>query len=166
MGGLGYIVINKKTAGRPAFHITFNIKDLPLAYELLKILAAKRGRVQLDRRREEQNCCILQIHSIDGLTYIVNLINGKLRTSKAYQISLIINWLNKKHNAKIQQLPKSNVVILDDGWLAGFTYADGNFYVRYTIKGNPIKARVEPRYYSSKCFIPKLWNLTNLSLAQ
>lgn len=55
-----------------------------------------------------------------------------------------------------QQLPKSNVDILDDGWLTGFTDAGGNFYVRHTIKGNPIKARVEPRFrLQQQMFYPK-----------
>jgi hypothetical protein len=96
-----------------------------LAYKLLQILEAKRGKGKIGtiRWREERNCCILQIYSIDGLTYIINLLSGRLRTPKAYQIGIIMDWLNKQHGREILHLSKNNTDISDDAWFAGFTHA-------------------------------------------
>ena len=111
--GDGNIIVRKSLNNTPGFNISFNIKNAPLAYKLLQILEAKRGQGKIGtiRCREERNCCILQIYSIDGLTYIVNLLNGRLRTPKAYQIGIIINWLNKQHDGEILHLSKNNIDI-------------------------------------------------------
>lgn len=78
----------------------------------------------------------MNIYSIDGLKGIVNLINGKLRLPKAYQIDLIIDWLNQKHNTDIKKLPITRLAISNDAWLAGFIDADGYFGVTVkAIKG-------------------------------
>ena len=71
------------------------------------------------------------------------MVNGKLRTPKANQIDLIIDWLNKKHNANIEKLPISRLAISEDAWLAGFIDADGSFAIRQTLKSKTIKKQTE-----------------------
>ena len=80
---------------------------------------------------------IQNIYSVEALKYFICLVNGKLRTPKAYQIDLIIDWLNKKHNANIKKLLISRLAISEDHrefkshdpWLAGFIDADGSFAI-------------------------------------
>jgi hypothetical protein len=54
---------------------------------------------------------------------------GKLRTPKAYQINIIIDWLNNKHKSNIEKLPICSEALYKDAWLAGFIDADGSFGV-------------------------------------
>ena len=75
-----------------------------------------------------------RFRSIEGLLLIVHLINGKLRTPKAYQIDLIIDWLNQKHNANIKKFPICNHSLSANAWLAGFIDADGYFYVKRSLQ--------------------------------
>lgn len=133
--GDGHIKINKCRNCRPSFHITFNILDNVLAQRLLDALTVYKIVGTLTYKRKE-NVCVLNIYSIDGLKGIVNLINGKLRLPKAYQIDLIIDWLNQKHNTDIKKLPITRLAISNDAWLAGFIDADGYFGVTVkAIKG-------------------------------
>ena len=64
-----------------------------------------------------------------GLKYIIDLIKVKLKTPKAYQIDIIIDWLNTKQNAKIKKLPLCSLPLQQTAWFAGFLDADGSFGV-------------------------------------
>lgn len=127
--GDGHITI-AKNGGKPAFHINFNIKELPLAKKLLNVIDhqcnSKSGSIRIQTKK---NACVLNIYSKEGLRYLIHLVNGNLRSPKAYQIGLIINWLNQKHHGHIKLLPLSNDDLLNDAWLAGFIDADGSFGV-------------------------------------
>ena len=122
--GDGHIKINKFRHCRPSFHISFNILDNIFAQRLLDALSVYKIVGTLTYKRKE-NVCVLNIYSIAGLKGIVNLINGKLRSPKAYQLAFLINWLNQKHNTNIQKLPINKLGISEDAWLAGFIDADG-----------------------------------------
>lgn len=124
-----------KNNTRPSFRITFNIKDLPLAKKLVTFLIYNCGeKVGSIQYRLKENACVLHVRSIEGLLLIVNLINGKLRTPKAYQIDHIIDWLNTNHNAQINKFPICNQPLSADAWLAGFIDADGYFYVKHSLQ--------------------------------
>jgi hypothetical protein len=60
------------------------------------------------------------------MSYILSLINGKLVSNPKYN-QLIIHNYNKDYNYNI--LPPSNIISLDNHWLAGFTQADGCFHI-------------------------------------
>ncbi len=125
--GDGHITIAKR-GGKPAFHISFNIKDSPVAKKLLNYIQHKcNSNAGSIRYQTKKNACVLNIYSIEGLKYLINLVNGRLRTPKAHQIDLIIDWLNSTHNVNIQRLPISNTALWEDAWLAGFIDADGSF---------------------------------------
>jgi hypothetical protein len=72
---------------------------------------------------------------------MINLINGQLKTPKIYRINIIIDWLNKKHNANIRKSPMCSKALCSNAWLAGFIDADGSFGVRQTQKTSLIKKR-------------------------
>jgi hypothetical protein len=67
----------------------------------------------------------------------------KLRTPKAYQINIIIDWLNKKQESNIKKLPLCSEVLCKDAWLAGFIDADGSFAIRQTKKSETTKKQTE-----------------------
>jgi len=145
--GDGSIAI-KKGYNKPTFIITFNSKDLPLAEKLLHIITSRSGTEKAGSiwYQKHRNACYLSIHSVHGLKYVMGLIRGNLRTPKAYQIDLVIDWLNKKHNAGITKLPISKVKLSKDAWLSGFIDAGGSFNVRQTIETTTTKKQVECKF--------------------
>lgn len=125
--GDGHITI-AKAGGKPAFHISFNIKDSAVAKKLLNYIMHKcNSNAGSIRYQKKKNTCVLNIYSIEGLKYLICLVNGRLRTPKAYQIGVIIDWLNSTHNTNIYKLPMANTGLWKDAWLAGFIDADGSF---------------------------------------
>ena len=94
--GDGHITV-AQSGGKPSFHITFHIKELPLAEKLLSHIElqcnANAGSI---RHHVERRACVLNIYSVSGLTTIVNLIKPWLKSPKAYQIQSIALWLNQK----------------------------------------------------------------------
>lgn len=65
---------------------------------------------------------------------IINLINGKFRTPKIKYLSRAIDHLNITHNANIDKLPLDTSNLESNGWLSGFTDADGHFQI--SLQGN------------------------------
>jgi len=78
-------VKNKKTYN-PRFCITFGLKNEPLAKKLLEILES--GYIVY---KPKHNTCVLTISSVKGLTNIVSIINGELRTPKIDQLNKLID---------------------------------------------------------------------------
>lgn len=89
--------------------------------------------------------CYLSIYSIEGLDYFIYLVNGKLRTPKAYQINLVIDWLNQNRGTlfNIKKLPICSKMLWGDAWLAGFIDADGSFAIRQTLPIKTTKKQTE-----------------------
>lgn len=125
----------------PRWHITFNKKDLPLANKLLTVIGS--GFI---RQKKKQNACVLTISNVKSLKFIVNLINDKLRTPKINQLHLLIDWLNKHHDAQIKKLQGCVSCLSTDAWLAGFIDADGSFGLRNTQKTEITKRRISCRF--------------------
>ena len=70
----------------PRFHITFGLKNEPLAKKLLEIVGS--GFI---RYKPENNACVLTVSPVIGLVKIVSLINGHLRTPKIHQLHNLID---------------------------------------------------------------------------
>jgi LAGLIDADG endonuclease len=70
------------------------------------------------------------IGDIKGIMLIINKISNKLRTPKNITLNKLIDFMNTKYNLsfKPSTLDKSN--LLDNYWFAGFTEADGCFYIK------------------------------------
>ena len=71
--------------------------------------------------------------------------NGKFRTPKIEQLYKLIDWMNKTHSMDITKLPVNESPILNDSWLSGFIDADGNFYIRNSLKQIICKFSLEQR---------------------
>ena len=135
--GDGYISITNKN--RVILGITFNIKDRPLAEKLISLL----GKGSIVKR--SVNGIELRFSSKKTLCNIIELINGKFRTPKIDQLYKLIDWMNKQHQMDIKFLPLNDSSILNDSWLSGFIDADGNFYIRNSLKQIICKFALEQR---------------------
>jgi len=125
----------------PHFVITFNEVDYPLVLVLKNILG---GTI---RHKKESSAYVLVISSISGLSMIINLINGYLRTPKIDQFNKLITWINNNSNNNFSINEPDTSSILKNGWLSGFIDADGSFSIiirNKTINGKG-KDRVEAR---------------------
>lgn len=119
--------------------IVFHKLDVFLAYYIKRKLGY--GNV---KKVKDKNAFILVIASKDGISKILNLINGKLRTvNKLSQINNnIINhkrFLQLKSNIKFQ-LNENNS--LNNHWLAGFSDADASFQIKLINRDNKTETRL------------------------
>ena len=135
--GDGYITITNKDS--VILGITFNLKDKPLAEKLLSTLGI--GFIV----KRKTNSVELRFSHKQTLCKIIELINGKFRTPKIEQLYKLIDWMNKKHSMNITKLPLNESPILKDSWLSGLIDADGNFYIRNSLKQIICKFNLEQR---------------------
>ena len=118
--------------------IVFSELDASLAYYIIKRLGY--GKVT---KLKNKKAIILTITHRDGLTKLLNLINGKIRTQFKYDAIY-------KYILNVYKLPldlNNNFHLnystdIDNHWLAGFIDADGSFQIK-TI--NRIKKNGVPR---------------------
>lgn len=107
--------------GKQELHIIFAEDDISLAYYIKKRIGY--GNVyKIKNKKAIRYIC----KHTKGLFIILSLINGKLVSNPKYE-QLIKHNYNIKFNYTI--LPPSNSITLDNYWLAGFTQADGCFYI-------------------------------------
>lgn len=98
------------------------------------------------RHKIENHAYVLTITSIKGLTNVINLINGYLRTPKISRFNEMIQWINNKTGDSIVTCPIDNSNILSNAWLSGFIEADGSFDIRVSqTSGGSSKNRVSAR---------------------
>jgi len=166
--GDGHIWISKENTKKkhnPRFCITFGLKNEPLAKKLLSLI--EFGHIAY---KPKDNACVLTVSPVKGLKTIVALINGELRTPKIDQLYLLIDWLNKNHNANIEKLPLKMGNISNDSWLAGFIDADGSFSIQHTKRENgalkrkiSCRLRIEQRMLDAKTNTSYFSVLTEIS---
>ena len=107
--------------GLKELHIIFSERDISLAYFIKKRIGFGNVYKIKDKKAVRYIC-----NKKSGLSYILNLINGKLISQPKYQ-QLIKHNYSQYLNYEI--LPPLNEVSLNSFWLAGFTQADGCFHI-------------------------------------
>lgn len=129
--GDGHISISKpgSKVNNLSLSITFHLKDLPLCERLKDVIGFGWIRI-----KQKENACVLTFHTIYGLICIVNLMNSYLRTPKLKKFNDLIDILNFKKGLTINKYSYSTSDFCEDGWLAGFTDADGSFGIINTKK--------------------------------
>lgn len=122
--GDGHIFISSPKSKKAIFSIsiTFNLKDLPLAEHLKD--ATGFGWIRI---KKKENACVLVFHTIDGVIYVVSLMNSYLRTPKLSKFNDLIDTINIKRNLNINKYPVNSGDLSSDSWFAGFVDADGSF---------------------------------------
>ena len=157
--------IKAKKKQNPRFCITFSMKNEPLAKKLLEKIGY--GFI---RYKPKNNACVLTVSPVKGLKFIINCINGELRTPKIIQLHILIDWINKNHSDNIKKLTVKKGNLDKDSWLSGFVDADGSFSIQHTRLEDGAKKRkiacrlrIEQRMYepSSKKSYSDI--LTNIS---
>lgn len=115
--------------------------DYPLVLVLKTLLG---GTI---RHKKENSAYVLVISSISGLTIVINLINGYLRTPKIDQFNKLVDWINKKSNSNLSIYEPDTSPILKNAWLSGFIDADGSFSINIREKTSDGKGknRIEAR---------------------
>ena len=139
--GNGTIHVPLTLKNKPIISIVFNINDKPLAIYLINLLNI--GKIY----DKKGNFIIWQINKIEDVYNLLDLTNKYYRTPKYYEILRLIKWyeeyINKNNNNNI--LIKLNYYDIDESdlilnyWLAGFTDANGSFYIQ--LLKNKIKLR-------------------------
>ena len=141
--GDGSILMKPQQNFKPTINITFHKNQGVFAEKLLQTFSSqckeKVGSIHYHKTRQ---ACYLNIYSKGGLLNFINLVNGKLRTPKASQIDVVINWLIKQ-GISVKKLPICSEPINKDAWLTGFIDADGSFGIRQTFKRGKIKQQTE-----------------------
>ena len=113
----------------PSIQIVFQLRDFPLCQVIQKLLG--HGSIS---KKKQSAAYILTINNFAGLIVLTNLINGKLRGPKYYQLLLLIKYLNNKFSdLNLEGKGFSNTPLQEDSWLAGFIEADGSFQVRASL---------------------------------
>jgi Cytochrome C and Quinol oxidase polypeptide I/LAGLIDADG endonuclease len=107
--------------GENELHINLAENDISLAY-LIKNHIGHGHVYKIKNKKAVRYIC----KNKKGLSIILSLINGKLVSKPKYE-QLIKHNYTEKFNYAI--LPPSNTITLDNYWLAGFTQADGCFYI-------------------------------------
>jgi len=93
------ISYNYSKKHNPRFCITFHLKDKPLAEKLLQSIGYGFIRIKL-----KENACVLTVSPLKGLIYVIQLLNGNMRTPKIHQLHSLIDWVNTHHNLNINKL--------------------------------------------------------------
>ena len=124
--GDGHISISKSDSkvNNLSLSITFHLKDFSLPQRLKDVLGYGWIRI-----KKNENACVLTFHTIDGLIYIVSLMNSYLRTPKLKKFNDLIDILNQKKGLTINKYPVQTQSFSKDGWLAGFIDAVGMFSI-------------------------------------
>lgn len=126
--GDGHIwVENNQSKNRynPHFCITFHAKDLPVAL----FIKNKIGFGWI-RHKIRENAVVYGITNLKGYLLILQILNNKLRTPKIHQVNKLIDWLNKNKGYNLNIMVLNTSSLIDNAWLAGFSEADANFYIR------------------------------------
>lgn len=162
--GDGHISISPDNSYKPRFNITFNAKDLESAL-LIKSWLNNYGFI---RNKVRENAIVYTISNLNGLLFIINLINGKLRSPKYRQFQAMVEYLNNHEGQKIELKAKDESPFESNSWLAGFSDADACFDIRYT--DGLKKVRIATRYridqrifdpISGDSYLPLLKSISN-----
>lgn len=122
--------------------IVFSGSDASLAYFIKERLGF--GNV---RKVKDKNAYLLIISNTEGLTKVINLINGKLRTSKYNQVHRRRRSHHRYDNLKKNLDFKINSTKdFNNHWIAGFSDADASFQIKVVSKATRSKSEIRLNY--------------------
>lgn len=150
--GNGTIIVPKKEKSLkgklyyPSIQIVFDIRDLPLAIIIQKVLG--HGTIS---KLKNKNCIGLNFYTKESILLLINILNGSMRTAKIYQFYNLINWVNKNYNFNIEKKNKDTSPLYSNEWLAGFIDSDGCFYLNVSKTNTRIRFEISQSIYTNDC---------------
>ena len=123
--------------------IVFSGFDVSLAYDIKERLGF--GNV---RKVKDKNAYLLIISKTEGLAKVINLINGKLRTTSKY--NQVINNILSNH--KYEVFKKSldfqinSTKDFKNHWIAGFSDTDASFQIKVLDRASRSKPEIRLNY--------------------
>nr|YP_010248840.1 hypothetical protein MFU62_mgp42 [Macrophomina phaseolina]QTT58118.1 hypothetical protein [Macrophomina phaseolina] len=126
--GDGSIILRKgeREKTSPKIVFTFNKIEIPMYERLQKIL--NTGIIYTEKTGVSR----YSITNAEAVIHIINLVNGKFRTSKIQALYKAIDNLNKWRGANLVKLSLDNSSIDSNAWLSGFIDTDGHFSIKLT----------------------------------
>ena len=121
----------------PSIQIVFQAKDFPLVTVPCRIIG--HGSIC---KKKQSAAYIYTLNNFQGLVSLVQLINGKIRGPKIYQLHKLIDYLNTKSPDLVglgrpcrylEKMQLDTSPLQNNSWLAGFIEADGSFQVRTSL---------------------------------
>lgn len=113
------------------------------------------------RHKKDNHAYTLSITSITGLTKIINLLNGLLRTPKLNKFNNLIDWINNNTASSLIKHNPDKSCILSNAWFSGFVEADGSFYIRVSlIKTGASTNRISARLTLEQRMVDPITNLS------
>jgi len=91
---------------------------------------------------KDKNAYLLIVSNKDGIIKVLNLINGKIRTSnKLNQVKNNI-LTNFKYSGEIQEFIMNETNDFNNHWIAGFSDADASFQIKIVHKKDRLKPEI------------------------
>ena len=115
----------KGSLNYPSIQIIFHLKDLPLALLIQKELG--HGSFSI---KKGINAYIYTVNNTVGLLFLVNILNGNMKTKKIYTLHRLIYWYNKYRGTYLEKKKLNTDCMTSNAWLSGFIEADGHFSLR------------------------------------
>ena len=123
------------TNGKPIFSIHLNIIDLPLLY----LIQSELNMGSISFNKNKRTTIFTVKAKVDILTLIL-LFNGNLfLTKRKVQFNKWVEIFNKKYNFNVNIKINQFVPSFNNGWISGFTDAEGSFLVSIIKKENTNK---------------------------
>ena len=114
-----------------------HIIDLPLLYEIQSFLG-KKGSLYFNKETKKP---LLTIRAKKDILFLIDIFNGNFfLTKRKNQFRLWVAAYNKKYNFDIKVIESTFLPSLNNGWISGFTDAEGSFAV-YAVKAGKKKDR-------------------------
>jgi len=143
--GDGHFGIDMK--GYLVFKITQSSKDAQVLFYIKKSLGFGSVTVQSTINNTHQ----FRVRDKNNLIKIIHIFNGNLITkAKILQFKLFLDAFNAKYNTNILFINCINKVSLQNGWLSGFTDAEGCFSCSAYLNKTSNKHIVTVRYIISQ----------------
>jgi hypothetical protein len=137
----GSIITSKKGNYFPKIVIIFKKNDL-------KLVEFLQNKYKCGIIIKKDNYILWQIQKISDVKYIIDVINGKMRTPKIYKLYDAINYFKDNNLLELNYplLPLNNNKIDEDWWLGGFSDGDSGFSIIINERKNLNNYRIQVQY--------------------
>ena len=113
----------------PRIVFTSHVNNIGM-YAFIQSELGNIGRFQTS----SENVIRYIIGDVKGIILLINLMHGKLRTSKNIRFNDLIQFMDTKYSLDTAESSVDNSNLVNNSWLTGFTEADGYFGIRYIEK--------------------------------